>query len=267
MEKRGGEKRSAVEAFGSTSTSSQPVPSTVYEVDIPILANSIFLNVKSDTMYEGIGYGTRFVGYRTLPDGSQGPAEMQRLIRNIGDELLLVDGIHVSNEKFEDIIGLLKNHSRKNDAIRMQFRSRVLYETYSPTQIMIPHQSSQRAFFHLSSVQREMSIENAIYAANGFRSNIAEIEDAIKGHDKEIKSLEEQISDWQKALEEEQHKRNLAVGKKDGLMKKLMDAKEMARPDTVRVLEEIKKTIIHGETATAAKGRSFMSDMILLDER
>jgi hypothetical protein len=131
---------------------------------------------------------------------------------------------------------------------------------------MIPHQSSQRTFFHLSSVKRELSIENAINAANGFRTNIAEIGDAIKGHDTKIKSLEEQISDWQKALEDEQHKRKLALAKKDRLTQQLMDTKELARPDTVRVLEEIKKTIIYGETATPAKGRSFMNDMVVLNE-
>lgn len=265
MEKGGAGKRTAAEAFGPGCTPQQPPPSIVYEVDIPILANSIFLNVKSSMVYDGIGYGARFVGYRTLPDGSQGPAEKQRLIRNTGDELVMVDNIDVSTEKFDNIIRLLKDVSRKYDAIRMQFRTRVMYDEYSPPEI-IPHQSSQRTYYPLTSVKRDMSIEDAINAANGFRASILDVEDAMKDHDEKIKSLEDQISEWKKALEDEQQKRNLASAKKDRLTKQLLDAKELTKLDTVRVLEEIKKTIIYGENATAAKGRSFMSDMIILND-
>ena len=76
--------------------------------EIPVLANSIFLNVQPLRKDQsGNRFGAKFVGYRALPDGSKGPAEKQNLIRNNEDIILIVDDINVEFQKFNEIIALL----------------------------------------------------------------------------------------------------------------------------------------------------------------
>jgi hypothetical protein len=38
----------------------------------------------------------RFLGHRRLPNGGLGPAEAQRAFRNIGDKIISINGVNVS---------------------------------------------------------------------------------------------------------------------------------------------------------------------------
>jgi hypothetical protein len=40
-----------------------------------------------------VGGSVAFLGYRSFPDGSKGPAEEQKLIREAGDKIISVDGV------------------------------------------------------------------------------------------------------------------------------------------------------------------------------
>jgi hypothetical protein len=58
-----------------------------YDATIPVTDHGLLMNVGE------VNGCVAFLGYRSLPDGSKGPAEVQNLIRNTGDKIISVDGI------------------------------------------------------------------------------------------------------------------------------------------------------------------------------
>ena len=42
-----------------------------------------------------------FMGYRLLRDGSKGPAELNRLVRSVGDAIIVVNGNNVVGKTFK----------------------------------------------------------------------------------------------------------------------------------------------------------------------
>lgn len=58
-----------------------------YDVTVPITSRGLMLNVGE---VEGC---VAFLGYRQFPDNSKGPAEVQNLIKNVGDIIIAVDGV------------------------------------------------------------------------------------------------------------------------------------------------------------------------------
>mmetsp|Transcript_5980 Transcript_5980/g.11311 ORF Transcript_5980/g.11311 Transcript_5980/m.11311 type:complete len:2522 (+) Transcript_5980:139-7704(+) len=87
-----------------------------YDATIPVTSHGLLMNVG-----EMSGY-VAFLGYRPFPDGSIGPAEKKRLIRNKGDKIIAVDGISTVNKSFQEVIQLLKKSGEKSHA-HMRFLS------------------------------------------------------------------------------------------------------------------------------------------------
>jgi hypothetical protein len=52
-----------------------------------------------------------FLGYRQHPDGSKGPAEINNLIRKIGDIIIAVNGHSTAKKTFKEIIPMLNQRS------------------------------------------------------------------------------------------------------------------------------------------------------------
>jgi hypothetical protein len=58
-----------------------------YDTIIPVTVHGLLMNVGE------VGGSVAFLGYRSFPDGSKGPAEEQKLIREAGDKIISVDGV------------------------------------------------------------------------------------------------------------------------------------------------------------------------------
>jgi len=85
-----------------------------YDAIIPITAKGLMMNVGE------ISGSVAFLGYRSFPDGTKGPAELANLVRNVGDKITAVDGISTIGKTFQDVIKLLRE-SGKNKFAYMRF--------------------------------------------------------------------------------------------------------------------------------------------------
>lgn len=91
-----------------------PLMAGEYDVVVPITSKGLLMNV-------GEVHGSvSFLGYRTFPDGSKGPAEKSKLIRNVGDKIIAVDGNSTAGLSFKEVIALLRE-SGKNQFSFMRF--------------------------------------------------------------------------------------------------------------------------------------------------
>ena len=94
-----------------------PLLTGEYDAIVPITSKGLMMNV-------GEVHGSvAFLGYRTFPDGSKGPAETNHLIRDVGDKILAVDGVSTVNKSFKEIILMLRE-SGKNKYTYMRFLSK-----------------------------------------------------------------------------------------------------------------------------------------------
>lgn len=91
-----------------------PVLAGEYDTIVPITSKGLLMNVGE------IHGSVAFLGYRKFPDGSKGPAEKQKLIRNVGDKIIAVDGVSTVNKTFKEVISLLRE-SGKNKYAFMRF--------------------------------------------------------------------------------------------------------------------------------------------------
>ncbi len=91
-----------------------PLMAGEYDAVVPITSKGLMMNVGE------IHGSVAFLGYRTFPDGSKGPAEQKNLIRNVGDKIIAVDGISTVNKSFKEVINLLRE-SGKNQFSFMRF--------------------------------------------------------------------------------------------------------------------------------------------------
>jgi hypothetical protein len=73
-----------------------------YDAIIPITAKGLMMNVGE------IHGSVAFLGYRQLPDGSKGPAELAKIVRNVGDKIVAVDGLSTFGKSFKEVIDMLK---------------------------------------------------------------------------------------------------------------------------------------------------------------
>lgn len=91
-----------------------PLMAGEYDAVVPITSKGLMMNVGE------IHGSVAFLGYRTFPDGSKGPAELRNLIRNVGDKIIAVDGVSTVNKSFKEVINLLRE-SGKNQFSFMRF--------------------------------------------------------------------------------------------------------------------------------------------------
>lgn len=91
-----------------------PLMTGEYDAVVPITSKGLMMNVGE------IHGSVAFLGYRTFPDGSKGPAELCNLIRNVGDKIVAVDGVSTINKSFKDVILMLRE-SGKNKFAFMRF--------------------------------------------------------------------------------------------------------------------------------------------------
>ena len=60
-----------------------------------------------------------FAEYRFFPDGTKGPAEEENLIRNIGDQIMAVDGVPTKKKTLPEVIEMLaKTKGIKSPCVR-----------------------------------------------------------------------------------------------------------------------------------------------------
>ena len=100
--------------FKRVNSSLPPLLTGEYDAIIPITSKGLMMNVGE------IHGSVAFLGYRSFPDGSKGPAELNSLIRNVGDKIVAVDGISTVNKSFKEVIMLLRE-SGKNKFAFMRF--------------------------------------------------------------------------------------------------------------------------------------------------
>lgn len=97
-----------------SNTSLPPCMAGEYDAIIPVTSKGLMMNVGE------IHGSVAFLGYRTFPDGSKGPAERANLIRNVGDKIIAVDGICTIGKSFKDVINILRE-SGNNKFAFMRF--------------------------------------------------------------------------------------------------------------------------------------------------
>ncbi|GKY91232.1 hypothetical protein MPSEU_000095800 [Mayamaea pseudoterrestris] len=73
-----------------------------YDTIIPVTSKGLMMNVGE------VNNSVAFLGYRSNPDGSKGPAEIANLIRNNGDIIIAVDGESTIGKSFKEVIGMLR---------------------------------------------------------------------------------------------------------------------------------------------------------------
>jgi hypothetical protein len=83
-------------------TSLPPPLAGEYDTIIPVTAKGLMMNVGE------VNNSVAFLGYRKNSDGSKGPAELAKLIRNVGDIIIAVDGESTIGKSFKDVIALLR---------------------------------------------------------------------------------------------------------------------------------------------------------------
>ncbi|KAI2497004.1 hypothetical protein MHU86_17481 [Fragilaria crotonensis] len=91
-----------------------PLLTGEYDAIIPITSKGLMMNV------EEIHGSVAFLGYRSFPDGSKGPAEVNNIIRNVGDKIIAVDGMSTIDKTFKEVILMLRE-SGKNKYAFMRF--------------------------------------------------------------------------------------------------------------------------------------------------
>jgi hypothetical protein len=85
-----------------------------YDAIIPITSKGLMMNVGE------IHGSVAFLGYRAFPDSSKGPAEVNNIIRNVGDKIIAVDGVRTIDKTFKEVILMLRD-SGKNKYAFMRF--------------------------------------------------------------------------------------------------------------------------------------------------
>ena len=81
-----------------------------YDAVIPITSKGLMMNVGE------VNGSVAFLGYRQFPDGSKGPAEINKLIRSSGDKIIAVDGVSTIGKTFKEVIGMLRESGRNQFA-------------------------------------------------------------------------------------------------------------------------------------------------------
>jgi hypothetical protein len=79
-----------------------PLLSGEYDAAIPVTAKGLMMNVGE------LNGHVAFLGYRQFPDGSRGPAEINRLVRSKGDQIIAVNGVSTIKKTFQEVIALLR---------------------------------------------------------------------------------------------------------------------------------------------------------------
>ncbi|KAL3922780.1 MAG: hypothetical protein SGILL_002018 [Bacillariaceae sp.] len=96
-----------------------------YDTVLPVTPFGLMLNVGE------MNGSVAFLGYRQGPNGLKGPAETRRLMRNIGDKIIAVNGVSTINKSFQEVIALLKAGGKYSYAY-MRFLD-YRFATASPT--------------------------------------------------------------------------------------------------------------------------------------
>lgn len=78
-----------------------------YTVDWPLTVHGLMMNAG-----EVNGY-VAFLGYKKLPDGSEGPAEKAKLVRNNGDRIMYLDSKPMKKKSFREVIKSLEEYYKK----------------------------------------------------------------------------------------------------------------------------------------------------------
>ena len=79
-----------------------------YDAVVPITSHGLLMNVGE------INGSVAFLGYRSFPDGKKGPAEIQNLIRNVGDKIISVGGVSTVSCFFLKLLYVTNNFTEKN---------------------------------------------------------------------------------------------------------------------------------------------------------
>ena len=99
-------KEDAIKLQIKINASLPPLLTGEYDAIVPITAKGLMMNVGE------IHGSVAFLGYRSFPDGSKGPSEINKLIRNVGDKIIAVDGVSTIKRSFQDVIGMLKESGK-----------------------------------------------------------------------------------------------------------------------------------------------------------
>jgi hypothetical protein len=91
-----------------------PLMAGEYDAVVPVTSKGLMMNVGE------INSSVSFLGYRQFADGTKGPAELNRVIRGVGDKIIAVDGVSTVNKLFKEVISMLRN-SGKNSFAVMRF--------------------------------------------------------------------------------------------------------------------------------------------------
>ena len=103
------------ELLGNVNRHLPPLLPGEYDTIVPTTPSGLLMNVMADNEF------VAFTRYKSLPDGSKGPAESNRCIRNVGDRFVAVNGVSVAGKTFLEVVTMLKE-SYKNDYAVLRLR-------------------------------------------------------------------------------------------------------------------------------------------------
>ena len=85
-----------------------PPSNEEYEVMFPVTSHGLLFKVSPD-----IDGSAVFHGFLQYPDGSKGPAERYRWVRNVGDRIVAVNQVSTAPLSYTEVISLLRNCKNK----------------------------------------------------------------------------------------------------------------------------------------------------------
>ncbi|KAI2499807.1 Transcription factor S-II (TFIIS) [Fragilaria crotonensis] len=127
-----------------------------------------------------------FKGYKRFPDGSMGPAELKKCIRNVGDIFVAVDGISVVGKSFPDVIQTLRESAQKPYVV-LRLKALSSYGNNNFDASAIAPQKSPTGVINLTAPLRVVSCEQA--PTEEVVNNDNEVEDISDWYDGRILSF------------------------------------------------------------------------------
>jgi hypothetical protein len=108
--------RSMTPSLPSGPSTSPPPSNEPYDVVFPVTPHGLLFSVSP-----GIDGSTVFLKYDRYPDGSKGPVELNRWVRNVGDRIVAVNQVSTSQLSYTEVLSLLRNcRTKKYATVRFQ---------------------------------------------------------------------------------------------------------------------------------------------------
>jgi len=100
----------------STPGALPPLAKGEYQASFPVTEHGLLLEVGLIDSHKVV------FGYKRAPDGSRGPAEIEKLIREAGDRIIAVNQTDVTNLQYSDLVTLILSEQKDASSVVLRFQ-------------------------------------------------------------------------------------------------------------------------------------------------